>query len=127
MKAIIIDTPSKSITESLANTIGGFPLAYLIGILILPVSTTWLEHDPLVANLAISSIFAGISFFRSYYLRRFFTKFGLDANLLKLIIQVLSKYKNKFICGNYSNHFFIKIILVPSYLISSRKKIFKII
>ena len=40
---------------------------------------------PLVANLAITFVYATVSFARSYFLRRVFEKFGIDDNFLRLI------------------------------------------
>ncbi len=80
----IPDRRSKSAMESLMNSLGGFPIAYLVGMTILPMSGPWIQHDPIMANLAITTIFATISFVRTYYLRRLFAKYGFDDNLVRL-------------------------------------------
>ena len=37
------DSHKKSISESLINSIGGYPIAYGIGIIVLPLSTGWIQ------------------------------------------------------------------------------------
>ena len=53
-------------------------------IVVLPLSMGWFEQDPLTANLAITFVYASVSFARSYFLRRVFEKFGIDDNFIRL-------------------------------------------
>ena len=78
------DSKSKSVSEALTNTFGGYPLGYGISIIVLPLSVDWIKDDPLVASLFIGIVFATASFLRVYYLRRLFERFGYDDNFLKL-------------------------------------------
>jgi len=80
----LTDSKSKSISEALTNTFGGYPLGYGISIIVLPLSVDWIKEDPLVASLFIGLVFATASFLRVYYLRRLFERFGYDDNFLKL-------------------------------------------
>ncbi len=41
----------KSASEALVNSLGGFPVGYGLGIIILPISTGWIEQDPYMAKL----------------------------------------------------------------------------
>jgi len=90
----VSDNRLKSISESLINCLGGFPIAYLVGIIILPMSGMWIQHDPITANLAITSIFASISFVRTYYLRRLFARFGFDDNIVRLALKGIKGLTN---------------------------------
>ena len=47
----LIDGKKKSASEELVNSIGGFPVGYGLGIIILPISTGWIEQDPYMAKL----------------------------------------------------------------------------
>ena len=85
------DSHKKSISESLINSLGGFPIAYGLGIIILPLSTGWIQSDPLIANIAITSAYAGVSFVRSYFLRRIFEQHGIDDNFIRIGIKVIQK------------------------------------
>ena len=78
------DSNKKSISESLINSIGGYPIAYGIGIIVLPLSTGWIQSDPLLANVAITGVYAIVSFVRSYFLRRIFEQHGIDDNFIRL-------------------------------------------
>lgn len=78
------DSHKKSISESLINSIGGYPIAYGIGIIVLPLSTGWIQSDPLLANVAITGVYAIVSFVRSYFLRRIFEQHGIDDNFIRL-------------------------------------------
>ncbi len=91
------DSHKKSISESLINSIGGYPIAYGIGIIVLPLSTGWIQSDPLLANVAITGVYAIVSFVRSYFLRRIFEQHGIDDNFIRLgrksiqkLIEILS-------------------------------------
>ena len=88
------DTKSKSASEALINAFGSFPIGYVVGIAILPLFVNWIQTDPLAANIAITSIFASVSFVRTYFLRRIFEKYGFDDNLVHLCKKVFSKIKD---------------------------------
>ena len=47
----LIDGKKKSASEALVNSLGGFPVGYGLGIIILPISTGWIEQDPYMAKL----------------------------------------------------------------------------
>ena len=85
------DTRKKSLSEAFVNSFGSYPIGYGIGILILPISTGWLQEDPFVANIFITMSFATVSFVRVYFLRRLFIKFGFDDNFLKLGMKLIRK------------------------------------
>lgn len=75
------------------NSLGGYPIGYAIGIVILPVTVGWIEKDPLTVNLLITAVYAGVSFLRSYCIRRFFAKYGIDDNVAVLLIKAVKKLK----------------------------------
>ena len=95
----ISDSRKKSLSEAFANSFGGYPIGYGLGIIILPLSMGWIKENPLVANLAITFVYATISFARSYFLRRIFEKHGVDDNFIRLTIngvsKVISRLKSK--------------------------------
>ena len=78
------DDYKKSLLEAVANLMGGYPMMFVAGIIILPLSANWVKEDPLVANMAITSGYALINFTRSFLLRRLFAKYGFYETLLKL-------------------------------------------
>ena len=78
------DSKKKSASEAFVNSFGGYPIGYALGIVILPISTGWIQSDPLVANIAITGVYATVSFVRSYFLRRVFEKYGIDDNFIHL-------------------------------------------
>lgn len=84
LKLSILDSKKKSASESIINSLGGFPIAYGLGIVILPLSTGWIQSDPFVANVAITGTYATVSFVRSYFLRRIFEQHGIDDNFIRL-------------------------------------------
>ena len=86
-----IDSKKKSASEAFVNSFGGYPIGYGVGIVVLPLSLGWIQQDPLVANLAITLVYATVSFVRSYFLRRIFEKHGIDDNFLKLGIKLIKK------------------------------------
>ena len=86
-----LDTKKKSASEALVNSVGGYPIGYGLGIIILPISTGWIQNDPYIANIAITGTFAATSFVRSYFLRRVFEKYGIDDNFIKLGIKLVKK------------------------------------
>ncbi len=85
------DAKSKSASEALVNSFGGYPIGYGLGIVILPLSLTWLQEDLMIANLFVTSVYATVSFVRTYYLRRVFERIGFDDNFLKLGIKLFKK------------------------------------
>lgn len=87
------DSKTKSASEAFVNSFGSFPIGYAVGIAILPLSVGWIQSDPLTANIAITGVFATVSFTRTYFLRRVFEKFGFDDNLYHLISKSLRKSK----------------------------------
>ena len=90
-KLSILDSKKKSASEALVNSFGGYPVGYALGIVILPLSTGWIESDPYVANIAITAVYATVSFVRSYFLRRTFEKFGIDDNFIRLAQKGIQK------------------------------------
>jgi hypothetical protein len=90
-KLSILDSKKKSISESIVNSIGGYPIAYGIGIIVLPLSTGWIQSDPFVANIAITGVYATASFVRSYFLRRIFEQHGIDDNFIRVGIKFVQK------------------------------------
>ncbi|MBT4327712.1 MAG: hypothetical protein HOD60_12550 [Candidatus Nitrosopelagicus sp.] len=91
MSELKTDSKKKSASEAFVNSFGGYPVGYGLGILILPISMGWIQEDPLTANLAITFVYASVSFVRSYFLRRVFEKFGIEDNFLKLGIKLVKK------------------------------------
>jgi len=85
------DSHKKSLSEAFVNSFGGYPVGYGLGIVILPLSMGWLQEDPLIANMAITFVYASVSFARSYVLRRVFEKLGIDDNFIKLGIKAVRK------------------------------------
>ena len=80
----LVDSKKKSASEALVNSFGGYPIGYGVGILILPLCTGWIREDPYMANIAITGVYATVSFVRSYFLRRIFEKYGIDDNFIRL-------------------------------------------
>lgn len=85
------DSHKKSLSEAFVNSFGGYPIGYGLGIVVLPLSMGWIQEDPLTANLAITFVYASVSFVRSYFLRRVFEKFGIDDNFVRLGIKGIKK------------------------------------
>jgi hypothetical protein len=79
-----VDSKKKSVSEALVNSFGGYPIGYGVGIIILPLSMGWIQEDPYIANIAITGVYATVSFVRSYFLRRVFEKYGIDDNFIRL-------------------------------------------
>ena len=79
-----VDSKKKSVSEALVNSFGGYPIGYGVGIIILPLSMGWIQEDPYMANIAITGVYATVSFVRSYFLRRVFEKYGIDDNFIRL-------------------------------------------
>ena len=80
----MLDSKKKSASEALVNALGGYPIGYGLGIVILPLSPGWIQEDPYMANVAITGAYAVTSFVRSYFLRRIFEKYGIDDNFIRL-------------------------------------------
>ena len=80
----MLDSKKKSASEALVNALGGYPIGYGLGIVILPLSSGWIQEDPYMANVAITGAYAVTSFVRSYFLRRIFEKYGIDDNFIRL-------------------------------------------
>ena len=80
----MLDSKKKSASEAFVNSFGGYPIGYGLGIIILPLSTGWIQNDPYVANIAITTTYAIVGFTRSYFLRRVFEKYGIDDNFIRL-------------------------------------------
>ena len=80
----LVDSKKKSASEAFVNSFGGYPIGYGVGIVILPLSTGWIQEDPYMANIAITGVYATVSFVRSYFLRRIFEKYGIDDNFIRL-------------------------------------------
>jgi hypothetical protein len=91
LEMTMLDSKKKSASEALVNALGGFPVGYGLGIIILPISTGWIQEDPYMANIAITGAYAITSFVRSYFLRRVFEKYGIDDNFIKLGIKLVKK------------------------------------
>ncbi len=102
------DSRKKSLSEAFANSFGGYPIGYGLGIVILPLSMGWIQENPLVANLAITFVYASVSFARSYFLRRIFERHGIDDNFVRIGIRGLKKIKQLFSnylhCLQFRNH-----------------------
>ena len=91
MTSKLKDTHSKSMSEAFVNSFGSSPIGYGLGILVLPLSVGWIQEDPFTANIAITAVYATISFGRNYIFRRIFNRFGVDDNFIRLGIKVIRK------------------------------------
>ena len=92
----LVDSKKKSASEAFVNSFGGYPIGYGVGIIILPLSTGWIQEDPYMANIAITGMYATVSFVRSYFLRRIFEKYGVDDNFIRLGLKSFRKLRNSF-------------------------------
>ena len=52
----LVDSKKKSASEAFVNSFGGYPVGYALGIIILPLSTGWIESDPYIANIAMQAL-----------------------------------------------------------------------
>ena len=95
MSELKTDSKKKSASEAFVNSFGGYPIGYGVGIIILPLSTGWIQEDPYMANIAITGVYAAVSFVRSYFLRRIFEKYGIDDNFLRLGMRLIRKTCSK--------------------------------
>jgi hypothetical protein len=91
IKSIPTDSHKKSMSEAFVNSFGSYPIGYGLGIMILPISVGWIQEDPLTANIAITAVYATVSFCRSYFYRRIFEKYGIEDNFIKLGIKAVKK------------------------------------
>lgn len=80
----IDDSHRKSISEAFVNSFDGHLIGYGLGIIILPLSSGWIQSEPYFANAVITVIYAMTSFVRTYFLRRLFEKRGIDDNFIVL-------------------------------------------
>ena len=87
----VLDSKKKSASEAFVNSFGGYPIGYGVGIIVLPLSTGWIQEDPYMANIAITGVYATVSFVRSYFLRRLFEKYGIDDNFIRVGIKFVQK------------------------------------
>jgi hypothetical protein len=87
----ILDSKKKSASEAFVNSFGGYPIGYGVGIIVLPLSMGWIQEDPYMANIAITGVYATVSFVRSYFLRRLFEKYGIDDNFIRVGIKLVKK------------------------------------
>lgn len=86
---------SKSLSEAFVNSFGSYPIGYGASLLILPFFAPLIQKDPFTVNLTITLIYATISFTRIYFLRRFFERYGLNDNLIRLLIPFGRHLRNK--------------------------------
>lgn len=89
------DTKAKSLSEAFVNSFGGYPIAYGIGIIILPLLAEWIKQDPFTVSFLITSVYALVSFVRTYFLRRLFSKFGFDDNFIRLAVKTFQQIFSK--------------------------------
>jgi hypothetical protein len=92
-KTVPNDSHKKSISEAFVNSFGSSPIGYGLGILVLPLSVGWIQEDPFTANIAITAVYATISFGRNYIFRRIFERFNMDDNFIRLGIKGIRKLK----------------------------------
>ena len=95
-----IDSKKKSLLEAFANLMGGYPMMFVAGIVILPLSVNWIKEDPIVANTTITAVFASINFTRSFFLRRLFAKYSFYDKLViagKKLMTRINIIKHKFV------------------------------
>ena len=86
---------SKGLVEALTNSLGGYPVGFAMGLIILPLSLNWIQKDPVTANLTITMIYVSVSFVRTYFLRRVFSKYNIDDNVVRLAISAIRKIRSK--------------------------------
>lgn len=85
----------KSLSEAFVNSFGSYPIGYGASLLILPFFAPLIQKDPFTVNLVITLIYATISFTRIYFLRRFFEKYGINDNIIKLLTPFYEQLRNK--------------------------------
>ena len=91
------DTKSKSLSEAFVNSFGSYPIGYTIGLIVLPLSVSWIQKDPYTVNILITLVYASVSFVRIYFLRRLFVKIGFDDNLIRLALKLHQKTAKRFV------------------------------
>ncbi len=79
-----VDSKKKSVSEALVNSFGGYPIGYGVGIVVLPLSMGWIQEDPNMANIAITGVYATVSFVSYYFLIRIFENYGVDVIFILL-------------------------------------------
>src|SRR3989344_7808428 len=94
---IMNDTKRKSLSEAFVNSFGSYPIGYAIGLIVLPLSVSWIQKDPYTVNILITLIYASVSFVRIYFLRRLFVKIGFDDNLIRLALKLHQKTARRFV------------------------------
>jgi len=85
------DTKKKCMSEAAVNTAFSLPISCAIAIIILPISTKWIDSSPIESSILITIVFASVSLLRIFCLRLVFEKFGYDDNLLKLGKKLIQK------------------------------------
>ena len=93
------DSKLKSISESFANIIIGFPINYCANLLILPFYLDgWgTVEESLQSAFVIGVWFTIVSIIRTYGLRRLFNHYGKNETLLSLTIRGVRRIKKKFV------------------------------
>ena len=94
---IMNDTKRKSFSEAFVNSFGSYPIGYAIGLIVLPLSVSWIQKDPYTVNILITLVYASVSFVRIYFLRRLFVKIGFDDNLIRLALKLHQKTAKRFV------------------------------
>ena len=91
------DSKLKSISESFANIIIGFPINYGANLAILPFFLDgWNTlEESLATAFYIGFWFTVVSVVRTYALRRLFNRYGKNENLYTLTIRGVKGLKNK--------------------------------
>jgi hypothetical protein len=57
----------------------------------------WIQEDPLTTNLAITFVYASVSFVRSYFLRRVFEKYKIEDNFIHVGQKCIKKFGIKYL------------------------------
>jgi len=89
-----LQSKKTGLIEAATNSIGGYPIGLIIGIIILPMSAGWIQKDPIIANLAITSVYVCVSFIRSYFLGRAFKKINYDGDIMGLYLVFIKKLES---------------------------------
>ena len=64
MSELKTDSKKKSASEALVNSFGGYPIGYGLGIVVLPLSTGWIQDDPYMANQQLEHIQKKLHFYK---------------------------------------------------------------
>jgi len=86
-----LHSKKNALIEAATNSIGGYPVGFIMGLVILPLSVGWIQKDPITSNLIITMLYVGVSFVRSYFLRRVFLKYKIEDNFLKAIWKFIKR------------------------------------